>query len=323
MNNPLLRAGLTSGQLKRKSGAQRLRIEEPMSTNESYVKRSAESDIMKSSAEGNALSEANYLDTHYEAAKEAYEASVRYVGFQKGWSILDAGAGGGSFIPIISELLGTDGKITALDLDAENIATIKRRQAAGEFDCPVETYVGGVTDLPFDDNSFDAIWCSAVIQYLSDDEVATMLVEFRRVVRSGGLIVVKDYDESGTVLGDDMLRSRRSYQGIKDVPDFKELAIGQRRIIKLPTLFTQHSIEFLRYKSFVADHRFPVTPSERPFLESVVPMIGWLISQCELPEEDVQYWKRWANPEADDYILDSPEFYFREGHGIAIGRKPL
>ena len=106
-----------------------------------------ETDIMNNSAEGTAMSEASYLDTHYEAAKEAYEESARYVGFQKGWSILDAGAGGGSFIPLISDMLGANGKITALDLDAENVATIERRHAANEFSCPVEAHAGLVPRL--------------------------------------------------------------------------------------------------------------------------------------------------------------------------------
>ena len=272
-------------------------------------------DLMQSSAEGTALSEANYLDTHYEAAKEAYEESARYVGFQKGWSILDAGAGGGSFIPLISGMLGVDGKITALDLDAENVAMIERRKAAGEFSCPVETHAGGVTDLPFDDNSFDAIWCSAVQQYLSDEEVLLMLAEFKRVVRPGGLIVVKDFDTSGQVVGMNVRRSRRFTEGYHDIPEFAEQAHGLERIFKIPSLFGKCGIQTDRYKTFTADYRFPVSPAAKPFLETMIEIGDWMVSQMKWSEEDTALWK--VNNK-----LDSPNYYYREAHGVAIGRKP-
>ncbi len=42
--------------------------------------------------------------------------------------------------------------------------------------------------LPYEDDSFDLIWCSQVIEHLKDPEFA--LNEFRRVTRSGGDIIL-------------------------------------------------------------------------------------------------------------------------------------
>src|SRR5207253_598241 len=36
------------------------------------------------------------------------------------------------------------------------------------------------------------VWCANVLQYFSDAELAAILAEFRRVVRPGGLVAVKD-----------------------------------------------------------------------------------------------------------------------------------
>ncbi|MCZ7571578.1 MAG: hypothetical protein M5U01_23770 [Ardenticatenaceae bacterium] len=58
---------------------------------------------------GHALSASNWLETHYLAGQPEYEAMVRAAGFQPGWHVLDAGCGGGSFLPLLSELLGPAG----------------------------------------------------------------------------------------------------------------------------------------------------------------------------------------------------------------------
>lgn len=44
--------------------------------------------------QGHAFSDGDWLDSHYEAAREAYEAAVHYAGIWPGWKLLDAGAGG-------------------------------------------------------------------------------------------------------------------------------------------------------------------------------------------------------------------------------------
>ena len=47
-------------------------------------------------------------------------------------------------------------------------------------------------ELPFEDDSFDAVWCANVTQYLTDDEFTQAIAEFRRVTRSGGIVALKD-----------------------------------------------------------------------------------------------------------------------------------
>jgi ubiquinone/menaquinone biosynthesis C-methylase UbiE len=46
-----------------------------------------------------------------------------------------------------------------------------------------------ITDLPFDDNRFDAIYCSHVLEHVPDDRKA--MSELRRVLRPGGWAVLQ------------------------------------------------------------------------------------------------------------------------------------
>ena len=293
-------------------------------TKRNIMSENNENDSPHQSSVGTVSSEAKYLDTHYEAAKDAYEASAEFVGFEQGWSILDAGAGGGSFIPFISTLLGASGRITAIDLDPVNVATIEERHEASEFACPVEAHVGSITQLPFDDNSFDAIWCAAVQQYLTEEELALALQELRRVVRPGGLIAIKDWDHSGSVWGMDMLTHWNFVQTtMENVPMLSTQSKGCMRIIKMPFHYRQHNIEPVDFKTFIVEWHYPVPDNARSYLESQMAGATWMASLVELPEHEAAFWARWADPNADDYFLNSPDYFTREAHGVAIGRKPL
>ncbi len=43
---------------------------------------------------GHEISDAGWLDQHFNFSRETYETMVRWVGFQPGWHVLDAGCGG-------------------------------------------------------------------------------------------------------------------------------------------------------------------------------------------------------------------------------------
>ena len=151
------------------------------------------------STSGQLMTEVGWLDAHFETCRPEYGAMLRSVGIQTGWHVLDAGCGGGSFLPLISELVGPSGRIAALDLASDNIAAVEQRVVEWDLPTPVDARVGSVLALPYADDTFDAVWCAATSQYLTGAELATSLAEFRRVVRPGGLVAIKDVD--GTAIG--------------------------------------------------------------------------------------------------------------------------
>lgn len=138
---------------------------------------------MKTST-GHALSAAAWLDAHYLAGQPEYEAVLRSAGFQAGWRVLDAGCGGGSYLPLLSELLGPDGRLSAVDLAPENVARVEALIGSGRLPCQTDVRIADVTRLPFDDGSCDAVWSANVTQYLPDPALRAMLSEARRVLKS-------------------------------------------------------------------------------------------------------------------------------------------
>ncbi len=73
--------------------------------------------------------------------------------------MLDAACGAGSFLLWIAELVGSVGHISTIDLAPENVEIVKQRlDREWNLQPPVEVRQGSVTELPFDDNTFDAVW---------------------------------------------------------------------------------------------------------------------------------------------------------------------
>jgi ubiquinone/menaquinone biosynthesis C-methylase UbiE len=145
---------------------------------------------------------------HYEAwlrrihrpahARRTAERSAAFLlpHLQPDMRLLDAGCGTGS---ITLGLAPGDGSGEAIGTDISPDAVASASATASSLGRRDLCFVtGDVTALPFADESFDAVFCSAVLQHLPDPLGA--LREFRRVLRPGGVIGVADADIDGTII---------------------------------------------------------------------------------------------------------------------------
>ena len=100
--------------------------------------------------------------------------------FPPGSTLLHAGCGSGQ---VDTDLQGTM-RITALDISPGALRLYSRNnpRAAG-------LKHGSIFQLPFPDASFDGIYNLGVMEHFTREEIARILVEFRRVLRPGGKIV--------------------------------------------------------------------------------------------------------------------------------------
>ena len=136
------------------------------------------------------------LDRHYRSAQVEYEGALRSVGIEPGWTVLDAGCGGGSFLPMLSDLVGPNGSLIALDLAPENIGRIDQWAREAGLSSRLRTHAASITSMPLDDATVDCVWSANVMQYLSEPEAKQAIAEMKRVLKPGGLLAVKDFDAS-------------------------------------------------------------------------------------------------------------------------------
>jgi SAM-dependent methyltransferase len=101
--------------------------------------------------------------------------------------ILDAGAGGGRDARYMSEKGRT---VVALDASAPLLAHVPSLEN-------IVKVFGDVRNMPLDDRSVGAVWCSAVLLHLGPADLVRALREFFRVVRPGGLIQISVKEGTG------------------------------------------------------------------------------------------------------------------------------
>src|SRR5918993_1601946 len=112
-----------------------------------------------------------------------------------GAAILDVGSGPGT---ITIDLAGRvrPGQVIGIDASSDVVAQAAGL-AASEGVANVEFRVGDAYALEFDDATFDIVHAHQVLQHLSTPVDA--LREFRRVLKPGGVLAVRDVDYGGVI----------------------------------------------------------------------------------------------------------------------------
>ena len=272
---------------------------------------------------GQALSGAGWLDVHFEACRPEYEEMLRFVGVPPGARALDAGCGSGGYLALLSDLVGPGGSVHALDLAPENVALVEERRASGELSRLSEARVGSLTQLPYPDDSFDALWCANTTQYLGDAEFETALAEFRRVVRPGGIVAVKDVDVMLARLypADPFLFPHLCEASVRADPEDAQ-SRGSLRGRELRRWLERSGIVEVRQRTTMIERWAPLRPAERRFFADWFSHLAGLAEERGVPEADLATWRSLRDPESSGSLLDRPDFYACEAQVVAVGRVP-
>ena len=268
---------------------------------------------------GHDLSTAQWLDTHFESARPEYESSLRQVGVKKGCAMLDAGCGNGGFLPILSELVGQEGSVAALDLAPENVAFIESNIRSGALPKIVKPHVGDVLAMPFPNGVFDHVWSANVAQYLTTSEFERMVSEFRRVAKPGALITIKEFDSSLMQLhplANDCLARLWAERRRRAVSDL----IGPWGGTSIPSLLRKAGLLGVSAKGWLSERWAPAPNATRALLEVFISRWARMANQFDALAPDVAFWNEIA---ADPgRIIDAADFCYREFCVVATGRVP-
>jgi SAM-dependent methyltransferase len=103
--------------------------------------------------------------------------------------VLDVGSGAGTDSLVAAQMVGSEGRVTGIDMTSEMLA--KARAAAADMDAANVQFVAGeVERLPFEDASFDVVISNGVIDLIPDKDA--VFSEIHRVLRPGGRIQIAD-----------------------------------------------------------------------------------------------------------------------------------
>jgi SAM-dependent methyltransferase len=115
---------------------------------------------------------------HY--SLEMLDASIK-----KG-RLLDAGCGSGKYsIPL--KMRGFD--VVGMDVSLAALRMLSESSKSRDVD--IDILAGNVFQLPFTDGCFDIVWCYGVLQHLLSKEREFAISEFRRILRTDGLLFIE------------------------------------------------------------------------------------------------------------------------------------
>jgi ubiquinone/menaquinone biosynthesis C-methylase UbiE len=119
--------------------------------------------------------------------------------------ILEVGVGTGYYSLDLAEWVGPSGRVELFDLQREMLDHVMERAEKRRLTNLVPTQ-GDATDLPYDDDSMDAVVLTAVLGEIADREAA--IREIARVLRPGGRLIV------GELFGDPHFTTPRTVEGL-------------------------------------------------------------------------------------------------------------
>jgi ubiquinone/menaquinone biosynthesis C-methylase UbiE len=106
---------------------------------------------------------------------------LKLAGNLKGKTILDAGCGYGRLMKKFSEYAE---EVVGVDISGEMLKEAKKY--LGDHS---RLYKGSITNLPFENRSFDIVICDRVLMHLTELDMKTALLEFKRVLKPDGTIL--------------------------------------------------------------------------------------------------------------------------------------
>jgi ubiquinone/menaquinone biosynthesis C-methylase UbiE len=115
-----------------------------------------------------------------------------------GDSVLDLGCGIGLWSGWLAEKVAPDGWVVGVDVSLPSISLARGRTKSDPHGDVLEYVVGDADAIPFEDGSFDLLFCANVLEYFADPP--HYLREMKRVVRRGGKVAAKEVDAGHMVL---------------------------------------------------------------------------------------------------------------------------
>ncbi len=116
--------------------------------------------------------------------------SLDLLGSLRKGRLLDAGCGSGKYsIPL--QMRGFE--VIGVDVSPDALKMAAKGGVCRELD--IKFLAADICHLPFQDESFDVIWCYGVLQHLLSDERELVISEFRRLLQRGGRLFIEVFGE--------------------------------------------------------------------------------------------------------------------------------
>ena len=255
------------------------------------------------------LTSFQWLTAHHEAKKDERKKMVSIHQIRKGDRVLDIACGPGFWTDLLLEQVSPSGTIIGLDIDTSLIAIAKDTYADLISLGYIDFHVGDMRDLPYENDSFDVVICGNAYNYLAEEELPHVVKEHLRVLRPGGRLSVRAFDNTmslfhpvpSTVLLGIMHGVAES---LEDETNFDNY-LGR----KLHGLFVNLALGPIETQTFVTQKVQPLCSGG---IEYIRMKALWYAEKAKgyCSEHNLETWYSLFDPNSSLNILSRPDFYF-------------
>jgi len=136
----------------------------------------------------------NFLSPFYEHITR-YEHIVKIKGLKvaeikNGSTVLDVAVGTGQTLIASSHCAGKDGIVCGIDLSIKMLKTTRKRIQEASSTPHVYLTLGDARQIPYQEEVFDVVFNSYMLDLIDTPEILHVLAEFKRVLKPGGRLVI-------------------------------------------------------------------------------------------------------------------------------------
>lgn len=237
-------------------------------------------------------------------------AAIEALGLPAGSRGLDVGCGVGLYALWLAEAIGAQGRVVAVDPSIERVTEAKRLIGELPAAARVTLKIGDGTALDEADQSFDWVWCGDVLHHI--DEPLKALNEFKRVLRPGGLVAIKESQVLQAMFLPGHLALERQLQRAEvafSKAEAGELTFQERRQRTRETMIAA-GLREVAVRTVVVERQAPLDEASHTYIQQAIFDRNW--GPRLRPLLDAQDWgERSALCEADspELILARPDYY--------------
>lgn len=132
------------------------------------------------------------LDSNYRRWQQPPDKVIQRSGIKQGMQVLEVGCGSGAFTTFVARTVGKLGTVYALDIEPRMLKQLENKLAKPENKDikNIKLVQSSAYELPFDDNSLDAVYMITVLQEIPDRGRA--LQQAKRVLKPGGILAITE-----------------------------------------------------------------------------------------------------------------------------------
>jgi SAM-dependent methyltransferase len=246
-----------------------------------------------------------YLRAYQVAFRPELEAAVASYCLPDGARVLDSPCGDGFYTDLFARHLRA-GTLVAADLSPECLNRARAAVRPASAQLALEFARADAYRLPFDDESYDLVWCAQSLITL--DDPARALRELARVVRPGGRVAVLETDEYHHVLLPWPVGLELAVQRAVREESRVRYGTGGKfaQARGLRAAFLDVGLTPTGKRTVAADRATPFGPAEREFLALHLAYVREFV-RMELTPREMAELERATDPDEPDSLVNRPD----------------